>query len=61
MDWIDLAKFRDRWLALVNAVMNFQVPGKGRKVYVPFEASRLASGPTETLFHRLEGLLLLVQ
>jgi len=25
-DWIDLAKDRDRWLALVTAVMNIQVP-----------------------------------
>jgi hypothetical protein len=26
MDWIDLAKNRDGWPALVNAVMNLRVP-----------------------------------
>ena len=26
MDWIELAQDRDKWWALVNVVMNIQVP-----------------------------------
>jgi hypothetical protein len=26
MDWIDLAQDKDQWRALVNTVMNLQVP-----------------------------------
>ena len=31
MDWIDVAQDRDRWLALVNAVMNLRVSIKCRE------------------------------
>jgi hypothetical protein len=26
MDWIDLAQDRERWMALVNTIMNLRVP-----------------------------------
>jgi hypothetical protein len=31
MNWIDLAKDRDRWRALVNTVMNLRVPSNAGK------------------------------
>jgi hypothetical protein len=43
MEWIELAKYRDRWRALVSAVMNLRVPwnaGNFLTSWVPVSVSR---------------------
>ena len=48
MDWIDLAQDRDRWRALVNVEMNFQIPSTSGKFLT---SSRPISISEKTLHH----------
>jgi CRISPR/Cas system-associated protein Cas7 (RAMP superfamily) len=48
MDWIKLAEDRDRWRALVNAIMNLCVPYNGGNFLT---SQKLVSFSRRSLFH----------
>jgi hypothetical protein len=57
VDWIGLAQDRYRWRALVNAVMNLQIPSNAGKLPSGCTTCGLLSG---TQLHRVSKLSLVV-
>jgi hypothetical protein len=44
VDWIGLAKDRNRWRALVNSILNLRVPGNAGKLLSGITTGGLSSG-----------------
>jgi hypothetical protein len=55
LDWIGLAKYRNRWRALVNSVLNVRVPRNAGKLLSGLTSSDLSSS---VQFHRVSYIYL---
>jgi hypothetical protein len=56
VDWIGLAKDRNRWRVLVNSVMNLRVPKSARKLSSGFTSCGLSSSAALHIVSLLVGL-----
>jgi hypothetical protein len=54
MDWIDMAQVRDRWRALVKAVMNLRVPFNAENFYTSLKTGSLSR---RSLLHGVSNIL----